>query len=813
MGFFPFLAPFSPWITQVMKDREANKQSSILQKNPFAILTSAALVTRAGSDVFDSDVKTRAQAVKGLIASGSGEYKGCIIANNTNDVNLSYSINETIVGIDFEGKPIKVINETGRKVSTPIIESIDIDTDGANNTLKTARVQVKCFTLKQLEMFEMFFLKPGMHVLCEWGDSTLKAISDINKNAKPNESVTGNNVRYEFYQNGVVEKITTYTDYRDALVPKNNYNEFCDKFYNYFKSDKTGQLDYRLRTEKSLGSYDLVAGKVIEYSFSIQEDGTYSVNLEISQGNQISLAIPHSKPKKQGQTPAPSQDIEYSTFDQIKEQIIVDFNLDKETFTKEIQKAYPEEVGSWESDWFNFLKINKEQQDTVASSTAYISLRFILKILMNYILADKNVDNQFHELVIPKYKIANSDKEIEIIPVVSHKRMLSSSEEIIFPRNNIPQIVSLKTDKKGKDGTVISTNEESINVNSGIDGRISNLNFDVEDDLTADLDGKLETIKKSVEDELILGNALNIFVKYETVVRYWQSTYTRIEFLEKVLQVVNQNGYGLYNLVYGSEIENGKPSIIDVRFSPQTSVKETKVESYRFKPTTIDSIVKEFSFNFEMSNLVAGRTIFNSGKFLALAKEQNPNANVGELSLPAEAYKAIDNSTFGNADGYYSINNIEFRRISDNFQKAKQSEVSGSTVQTAENTSPDTTKAADDLSEVIKTKSVNFIIDENATSNKKVVLIYKDQSFLREKIAESEQKKNRPVTSPISVSITIDGFSGFRCGQYFNVDGIPEIYNQIGVFQITNTKHNVSKEGWKTTIEADFRIVKKEKTN
>jgi hypothetical protein len=269
----------------------------------------------------------------------------------------------------------------------------------------------------------------------------------------------------------------------------------------------------------------------------------------------------------------------------------------------------------------------------------------------------------------------------------------------------------------------------------------------------------------------------------------------------------------LYNLVYGSEIENGKPSIIDVRFSPQTSVKETKVESYRFKPTTIDSIVKEFSFNFEMSNLVAGRTIFNSGKFLALAKEQNPNANVGELSLPAEAYKAIDNSTFGNADGYYSINNIEFRRISDNFQKAKQSEVSGSTVQTAENTSPDTTKAADDLSEVIKTKSVNFIIDENATSNKKVVLIYKDQSFLREKIAESEQKKNRPVTSPISVSITIDGFSGFRCGQYFNVDGIPEIYNQIGVFQITNTKHNVSKEGWKTTIEADFRIVKKEKTN
>lgn len=815
MGFFPFLAPFSPWITQVMKDREANPQASILQKNPFAILTSAALVIQGNSDVFDTDVKTRVANVKEIINSGTGKYKGCIIANNTNNIDLSYSINETPVGIDFEGTVIKVINETGRKVSTPIIESIDIDTDGANNTLKTARVQVRCFTLKQLEMFEMFFLKPGMNVLCEWGDSTLKAISDINKNAKQGETVTGNNVRYEFYQNGEVKKLETYTDYTEALVPKINYNDFCDKFYNYFKSDKTGQIDYRERTERSLGSYDLVAGKVLDYSFSVDADGTYNVNMEISQGNQISLAIPHSKPNKQSKTSTPSQDIEYSTFDQIKEQIIVDFNLDKDTFTTILTKTAggAGNVGQWDEDWFNFLKVNKEQQDTVASSTAYISLRFILKILMNYILADKNVDNQFHELVIPKYKIDKSEKQIEIIPVVSHKRMLSSSEEILFPRNNIPQIVSLKTDKTGKDGTVISTNEESINVNSGIDGRISNLDFDVENDLSADLDGKLETIKKSIEDDLILGNALNIFVKYETVVRYWQSTYTRIEFLEKVLQVVNQNGYGLYNLVYGSEIENGKPSIIDVRFSPQTQIKETKVESYRFKPTTIHSTVKEFSFNFEMSNLVAGRTIFNSGKFLALAKQEKPDADVGQLSLPSEAYKAIDNSTFGNADGFYSINNIEFRRIKDNFEKAKQSEASGSTVKTAENTSPDTTKAADDLSEVIKSKSVNFIIDEDATSNKKVVLIYKDQSFLREKIAESEQKKNRPVTSPISVTITVDGFSGFRCGQYFNVDGIPEIYNQIGVFQITNTKHNVSKDGWKTTIEADFRIVKKEKTN
>ena len=556
----------------------------------------------------------------------------------------------------------------------------------------------------------------------------------------------------------------------------------------------------------------MVAGKVLDYSFSVDADGTYSVNMEISQGNQISLAIPHSRVNQNSVTPTPPKDIEYSVPEQIKEQIIADFNLDKDVFTSMLKTPTGHD-GDWDSDWFNFVKINKEQQDTVASSDAYISLRFILKILVNYILADGNCDKQFHELVIPKYKIDKKDEEIEIIPVVSHKMMLSSSDQVIFPRNNIPQIVSTKTDKKGKDGKIITKNEESIDVNSKIDGRISNLDFHIDKDLSADLDGKFETIKSTMGDNLVIGNALNIFLKYEIVVRYWQSTYTRIEFLEKILQLVNQNGYGFFNLIYGSEIENGKSSVIDYRFAPQDSIKETEAESYRFKPTTIKSIVREFSFNFEMSNLVAGRTIFNSGKFLALAKQDNPDAKVGELELPPQAYKSIDNSTFGNADGYYSINKIEYKRIVDNFQKARESEASGSTVQSADTKTEDTTKEAENLSEVIKSKSINFIIDENATSNKRVVLIYNDKSFLREKMNEAEEKKNRPITSPITVTLTIDGFSGFRCGQYFNVDGIPEIYNQIGVFQITNTKHNVSKEGWKTTIEADFRIVKKEKTN
>ena len=173
MGF-PFLAPLSPWITEVLKQREENTFDTAF-RNPYAILTSAALVVKGTAE---TDPKKRKEQLDGLINKPPNDsYKGCIISNNANDIGLSYQTGKTIIGIDFTGKPIEVEGETGRKVSTPIIESIEIDTDGANNTLKTARINMICFTLKQLEMFELFFMKPGIKRRLRLDDQPLAPIS------------------------------------------------------------------------------------------------------------------------------------------------------------------------------------------------------------------------------------------------------------------------------------------------------------------------------------------------------------------------------------------------------------------------------------------------------------------------------------------------------------------------------------------------------------------------------------------------------------------------------------------------------------
>ena len=170
MGF-PYLAPVKKWVVDILKEREystevksilspttiPNNFNSVL-KRPWIVLTSGAKVTKQPMKGLDAEA--RAKKLEELYtqkASDSKDYLGCIIRNDL-DKDAKYQKEESYIGVDFAGKKIKVIGESNRRISTPIIESVEIDTDGANNTLKIARVNVRCFSLKQFEMFNCFFV-------------------------------------------------------------------------------------------------------------------------------------------------------------------------------------------------------------------------------------------------------------------------------------------------------------------------------------------------------------------------------------------------------------------------------------------------------------------------------------------------------------------------------------------------------------------------------------------------------------------------------------------------------------------------------
>jgi hypothetical protein len=114
-------------------------------------------------------------------------------------------------------------------------------------------------------MFEMFFLRPSMDVVLEFGYN-----SDI---------------RGEFYnqiqQHSFVGQ--GYTYWQDKFI-----KQFSHKNDSY-KFAKQNYLDILKATDYN---YDFFAGKVLNFNFSPDTDGTYNVQIDVSSGNELQLWVP-----------------------------------------------------------------------------------------------------------------------------------------------------------------------------------------------------------------------------------------------------------------------------------------------------------------------------------------------------------------------------------------------------------------------------------------------------------------------------------------------------------------------------------------
>jgi hypothetical protein len=759
---FPFLSPVKKWVVDVLKDREnpindtSTHFNSIL-KTPWVILTSGAKVVQI-SGLKELSAEKRIAKLRELYSTKSSNqdaYLGCIIQNNLN-IDSKYQTDESYIGFDFSGKKVKVEGERNRRISTPIIENVEIDTDGANNTLKTARVTVRCFSLKQFELFELFFCKPGMNVLVEFGDNTLET--------------------YRFKEKKPANAYSNVTELSTQLFTKTDYNNFVDIFSNYYRFTNTSFKRFQQHVEKSLGSYDFVAGKVTEFNFGIESDGTYTISLDISQGNQMSLAIPTNISNDKAQTDTPGKSKNGEQFDQWIAQLCADLNIEKDKLSA--SKA------DWGNEFFNWGKVSDTKQDETASTERYISLRFILKKLMNYSLFQTGYEPNTFDFKIPTYNIGGSQKEY--IPIRSHKNIISSNTDIIYPNK---QMITFVAPTNGDKADIINISNKTIDCS--INGYSVNDGVIVQDD-----EGSI--INPTTTDGCC-GNALNIFLNYKLLVQIWKATYSRIDFITAILDAINSNSLGKFRLIVGNVKEGTSATIMDYTSQSKNPIPVDNL-IYRFNPNTIQSNVIDFSFNFEMSNLVAGRTVFNSQRFLtnALKNITDTDKALSDIPLPDNIFQEFDMSMMSNADGRFSLNMIELSAIEKNF---KDTVNKPTTFDNSEGEAPQ--NEAINYTDIIDGKSIKFKFKDGIKT-----LIFTDTELIRKAISEPEEDK-KSILSPITVTLVIDGINGFNCGEYFRINGVPEIYNQIGVFQITNIKHSVSAEGWRTTLEAQFRITPK----
>jgi len=787
-----FISDLKSWVKEIFLNREKLVESAMF-KTPWVILTSPALVVQQ-TDNKKLSLKERADIFDDIIKNpdASKGYQGCIITNEVQTPENAYATTgPSYIGTDFTGKKILVSGESNRGIPNPIIENIEIDTDGVGNALKIATINVRLFSLKQLEMFELFYLKPGMNILLEFGNNQ-SLYANIRKEYV--DLRYGNNSTYQ-------QSIGAQTDISlaNVIIDKSKYDTFCTNFADLSVGDIESLRKYYKRVEESRGTYEQIAGKVLDYTYSIQDNGTYVVSFKITAGNEVSRAIPKSTTSTNSKTKGPT--INPMMFDTWINQIESDFNLpDLSTIVTKKDD---------EKHFFNWGITNDNKAYESLSKKPYITLGFVIDKILNYISKTKPsiVDSKF--LDIGKQQFYTDNKgggKSSIILANSSNNLISANENIIFP-GQLPKII-----KNVKNNTIVLSTDSKGNIEK-TDCTINGLQFNLKvDELYIENEKYNDSNKKNPgekfikvyekNDNVILGNALNVFLSYEKVKEIWQRAYTNIDFLESILAMVNDNSFGMMKLVIGS-LEGGKSVsfIVDGKLKQGTNIlsqaiKTDKDGPYRFKPTTVQSIVKEFTYEFNMSDAIAGRTLFNAYAHIAQVKSaQSGSVDDSLLGIPKNAYESVDFYTTQNADGFYSLNYVDVKAVEKTMKKAAQDAAKG--LQKGTNS-----QAPQDVSLTINANSKKFKL-----GGTEKVLIFTDEKFIGNIVSKAFYEKNKSLLTPIEISLVIDGISGISCGEFFLCDGVPEIHNIIGAFQIENVKHAINPDGWYTTLDARWRVL------
>lgn len=735
---FPFIAPIKPEVKKKLENRET-KGFNNHKLSPFIIISSGAVVTNNSENILES--------IKTGVYTGPNTFRGCVITNQS-ALDMMYQTSETKLGYDLDGNVIKLPGESGRKISTPIIQSLEIDTDGGNNTLKSARVKIKIFSLKQLEFFDLFFLRPSMPIVLEYG-----------------------------WNSDIISKtsIDTY------LLSKKNHTEYVTEVVTHFSNYKTAKTNYLTTLKNTDYNFDYMVGKVTDFTYSPAEDGTYDVDLEISAGNELQLWMPLKQDTKQSNANTPVE--RAKQFQTWLNKIYAEFNLPK------VISGYSE--ADWSKEFFNWGMINSQEKDKTVSFTPYISFRFVLEILKLSQLYNANSDK-----LVYHYEDAARTKGKEVIPMNSHKFMCSTSEELIIP-NAIPTFK--RNPEKGKENELILDVSGSL-TNCDVNGKT----FHIVSKTIYDSFGNEYKLEEKNDSKY--GNLLNIFLNYDSVLSAYNQSYTQADFVNNVLAMVNNNAFGLSKLELMSQTDDPTNSakslsIIDYNLIAINPSKQEIDSSYRFKIGP-NSTLKEFSFSMELSTLAQAQAMYQSQLNLNSIIQGEGFDEKITSQLKTENYKLFDLSYAKNSDNYFSINEIEKQIVLAAATANKTKKENTGLTQTSSTETKDTDKKPTDLAELIKNKSVKF---KSTINNKSTIKTY---IFLDKGIIQSNinKEKTGSALTYLDVSLAIDGISGLSCGEYFQIDGIPEMYNRNGYFQITNVKQGIDENGWKTTIEAGYRI-------
>ena len=762
------------------------------------------------------------------------------------------------IGYDWFGAPVAGGNDRGLRPS-PGIVSFTVK-EGKDQISKEANLQIKCFSLEQMEIVQTYFLEPGYSLCVEWGWNTPEGgMSMIDTSAGILSQCTGRNLNYDVLHSLRVKSNGDYDTFFGFIVGGSVSND-GEQFNVDIKLRGAPGLPTYLQSHAQLQKQDskgkiIDSGKKDPYPPSEVSDEDTATSVPLRRFKSMFNDLPAHR--------------QISQVDDLKTKVTqFDFINVDEVIKNNIVSSYGTDFGFLNKGEGSDVKVNAEGGNTsvtiakekLYSKNRYIKMDLAINILnsngalLSYTMGDKKVGVGID---ISKTKIGAFPKMFSL-----------KSSALVIP-GEIPAFVEYYFN----DATITQHAEGRLQVggnfvepkpNHAIGGisfvQGKNLTPDIDNDGYAEKAGywgylkdlyvnldmliaKTKQPNKSIREVLLdvlneMSAATNSFWHFQLVERVLTEDSGGLKKGDVVITVIDENWIG----------ENPNTSI---EFFYHTGERSPFLES------TLD-----LSIPADMANkIISERLSISSQKdasFISTAKGGFFASEPDMFLKAANKYKDgnnenVDNGVVAGEEDSLEAKKVKQKELQDKLTDAKINPPAGPKAsfgsqevvdkrfqqKAIEKIQTELTTLENEIAtktEELKVAAINSNLSKieivpnpalNSTDEEKLntalenrvefdnnyrIYCFDDKSYFdRLKNDSFQQKGGLSHPLPIKYTFKTLGVSGLRRGDTFVIKGIPDKYNKNGLFQITQIEHTLSGMLWTTSVTGEFRAKQSKK--
>lgn len=704
------------------------------------------------------------------------------------------------------------------------VVSFSISTMGQNGALRRGKLTLKAFSIEQLETLQKLYVRPGINLFIEWGWS-------VQPDFVYSDPTQNDDNKIPIYKFGKMP-----TDDISIVPTYNGINFFHTSNYSSAELN-TKIIENRAR---SFGHYDAIYGKVSNFNWSMLDDGSYDITVDITTtGTSILQYLVNDN-----YTGIPN--IKYNVsniFPKIKEVLytenkIVAGKQNKKNKSKNISPT-PKIIGE------NYL-------GTIFSieSKPYYSLRYILEVLNTDITGLPNTtipvdiikDGKIHALNAETYFTKKYDSENKSSDKKSQEYIgavrdylssnITSYTLLLKLKNNSTSKFEISTDNIQTTSyfnretyltSVIPDEVIILNcyvrdyiVSKGIilNGNMSKdtpcFGSDVKSVLVTDSDSESITTSKIITNNLDLSNI--IYFSQATLKKIYEDSSNLDSLLKEIFNMINKATVGIVNLSYTIDTSTRRNFEV-LRFYDNNITKITNYnvdEIFKFELYSKNCIIKNFQLSSslpsafqraafisaspgrsstidEESDVIKILDAFSGGYINNFKRDKSPPGNSGkpETSAVSDSSKIEEENKKLEIEAFYKI-------------------ICGSASGVDKGVDMGVKKGETLLLSLEKTKSGEFMKEFGSFYYRKLNKFRQTEE--NERFSEEKKKLYSIVPVGINLTFSFEGLSGIYWGSLLRVNYLP-LGLDNAIFYVTEVTDEITDGIWTTNLKVLLRAL------